>query len=110
MATKPKPKKSRDIPENSAPMRPGRHGGLLKTGGVNPGSGRPPVKHIRERILELIADGVIDQDKLIHELRSEDRALFLAYAYGRPQADLTSGGKPIAAGVLVIGPKELENV
>lgn len=102
-------------------QKPKTHNNGRKTGGNPPvehrfkpgnpgGPGRPPIKHIRERILELIADGVIDQDKLVHELRSEDRALFLAYAYGRPQADLTSGGKPIAAGVVVIGPKELEDV
>lgn len=104
-ATKPK----------SKPLKNGR-----KTGGNPPvehrfkpgnpgGPGRPPVKHIRERILELMADGVIDQDKLIHELRSEDRALFTAYAFGRPQVDITSKGEHVG-GVLVIGPQELEDV
>lgn len=91
-------------------VRPGRNGnGQLKSGGDHPRPGRPPVKHIRERILELMRDGVIDQDKLIHELRSEDRALFTAYAFGRPQVDITSKGEQIG-GVLVIGPKELEDV
>lgn len=103
------PKQKQKSRSNPAPMRPGRRGGLLKTGGTNPGAGRPPVKHIRDRILELMADGVIDQDKLIHELRSEDRTLFTAYAFGRPQVDITSKGEHVG-GVLVIGPKELEDV
>ncbi len=77
----------------------------------NPGGpGRPPTKHIRERIAEMMEEGTIDLDTLIHELRQEDRTLFTAYAFGRPQADLTSGGKPITGGVVVLGPKELEDI
>lgn len=104
MATRPK------SPTKDRKMRPGHKGnGLLKTGGDHIRTGRPPTKHIRERILELIAEGKIDQDTLIHEMRDQDRALFLAYAYGRPQADVTSGGKPIN-GVVVIGPDELKDI
>lgn len=58
---------------------------------------------------EMMQDGEIDLDALIREIRTEDRTLFAAYAFGRPQADITSGGQPIS-GVVVIGPKELEDV
>lgn len=92
-------------------VRPGHKGnGLLKSGGDHPRPGRPPTKHIRERIAEMMQEGTIDLDTLIHELRQEDRTLFTAYAFGRPQADLTSGGKPITGGVVVLGPKELEDI
>lgn len=76
----------------------------------NPGGpGRPPIKHIRERIHELMAEDKISLDELIYELRKEDRALFTAYGFGRPQSDVTSGGKPIN-GVVVIGPDELKDI
>jgi hypothetical protein len=31
-----------DIPVVPVPMRPGRNGGMLRSGGPNPGAGRPP--------------------------------------------------------------------
>lgn len=91
-------------------MRPGHKGnGLLKTGGDHVRTGRPPTKHIKERILEMFDEGELSLDELIYELRKEDRALFTAYGFGRPQADVTSGGKPIN-GVVVIGPDELKDI
>lgn len=77
-------------------MRPGRNGGKLNTGGVNPGAGRP--KKIPE--LTKLIDNVLGEDggkskmeevvkALLNEAKkgnTQAAKVLLEYAYGKPKA------------------------
>jgi hypothetical protein len=128
-----------DKKKNTAETRkktwPGKHGGTLSQIS-GPGPGRPKGVRNWATILREIGDQMAP-DEVQAVLRAggkkatyREAAAIMAYKRallfdavgnsafekiadredGRPQADLTSGGKPITGGVVVLGPKELEDI
>ena len=96
-------------------MREGKNGGKLKTGGTNPGAGRPrKLPELDKLIADVLGeekDGVTAADAILRKLRSlaaqgnlraAEILLDRAYGKSRQPMDVTSGGKELKAGAVTI--------
>jgi len=82
------------------PMRPGKYGGKLKTGGTNPNAGRPKMPDLRKAVAAVLADekdGVTALDAVLKKLRQmavqgnlKAADMLLDRAYGKPAQTLNT--------------------
>jgi hypothetical protein len=82
------------------PMRPGKYGGKLKTGGVHAKGGRPKMPDLREAVAAVLADekdGVTALDAVLKKLRQlavqgnlKAADMLLDRAYGKPAQTLNT--------------------
>lgn len=95
-------------------MRPGKNGGMLKTGGNN-GGGRPPKLPELDKLLADVLgeekDGVTAADAILRKLRAMAASgniraaeILLDRAYGKPKQamDLTSNGNSLPAPTIML--------
>lgn len=99
-------------------MRPGRNGGKLKTGGVNPGAGRPKLLPIDEMLAEVLGEekeGVTAVKAILMKLRSmaasgnlKASEMLLDRAYGKPKqmTDITTNGESLTGDLILKLPVE----
>jgi len=92
-----------------AKMREGRNGGSLKSGGTNPGAGRPrKLPAINDLIADVLSeekDGLTAAEAILKKLRQmaasgnlKAAEMLLDRAYGKPKqvTDITSDGQSIS--------------